>query len=227
MAFTFTAVKQGSVKNRVAEAIRNAIYSGKLHPGDPLLELQLARDFRVSQTSVREALIHLEQLGLVRRFPNKGTVVTELTPQQVRERLEIRMPMECMAALQAASKMDEKHAAELFALADRIGDATARKDFYAAAQADLDFHRTIWRLSGNETLCQILDQIAAPLFAFVSIVRSTHTGHLPSVLHSHREIVEALASRDTKLIRDTIENHFAGSYEHFLRAAPASGSNFA
>ena len=220
MAFTFTAVKQGSVKNRVAEAIRNAIYSGKLHPGDPLLELQLARDFRVSQTSVREALIHLEQLGLVRRYPNKGTVVTQLAPQQIRERLEIRMPLECMAALQAVANLDEKHTAELLELADRIGAAAARNDHYAAAQADLEFHRTIWRLSGNETLRQMLEQLAGPLVVFVSIVRSTHTGDLPSVLHSHREIVEALAARDPKLIRDTIENHFTGSYEHFLRAEP-------
>src|SRR5579862_6847083 len=113
MPSLFQPLKQGSVKTRVADAIRHAIYSGKLRPGDPLLEMQLAKDFRVSQTSVREALIQLEQLGLVRRFPNKGTQVTELSAKEVRERLEIRVQLECLAALQAAPNIGNSEAERL------------------------------------------------------------------------------------------------------------------
>src|ERR1700681_1391756 len=105
MALIFQPLKQGSVKTRVTEAVRNAIYAGKLLPRAPLLELQLAKDFQVSQTSVRQALIQLEQLGVVRRVANKGTFVTELSPEQVCDRLEVRAKLEGMAALRAAPRI--------------------------------------------------------------------------------------------------------------------------
>ena len=214
----FAPLKQGSIKTRVADAIRQAIYSGKLRPGDSLLELQLAKDFRVSQTTVREALMQLEQLGLVRRFPNRGTQVTELTPKEVRERLDIRVELECLASLQAARQMDQRTANRLLELADSIHSMTAKRDYAGAAQADLEFHRSIWAVSGNDTLAQVLLHVSAPLFAFVSILRSRSDGDLGMVLHSHREIVDALLNGDADLVRSTIQNHFAGSYERFTGA---------
>jgi DNA-binding GntR family transcriptional regulator len=218
LAPRFRPVRQGSIKTRVAEAVRDAIYAGRLRPGDPLLEMQLARDFRVSQTSIREALIQLEQLGLVRRFPNKGTQVTELSSREVRERLEIRIRLESLAAMQAAPHVKQRDAEKLRQLADLIGSARSRGDYAGSAQADLQFHSTIWTLSGNETLSQILHQVSAPMFAFISIVRSLQHGDHGAILNSHREIVDALLSHDPAMLQATIDNHFPGSYEEFLRA---------
>jgi DNA-binding GntR family transcriptional regulator len=224
MALIFQPLKQGSVKTRVTEAVRNAIYAGKLRPGDPLLELQLAKDFQVSQTSVREALIQLEQLGLVRRVANKGTFVTELSPEQVRDRLEVRAKLECMAALRAAPRITAFDVSKLHELADRIAATTSRKEFFSAAQNDLEFHRTLWRISKSETLYQVLDQIAAPLFAFISIMRSSRNGAVPVVLHSHHDIVTAVEAGDPEVIQSSIENHFADSYDQFVAPESTSGA---
>jgi DNA-binding GntR family transcriptional regulator len=215
MALIFESLKRGPVKTRVADAVRNAIYAGKLRPGDPLLELQLAKDFEVSQTSVREALIHLEQLGLVRRVANKGTFVTELSPEQVRDRLEVRLKLEYMAAIRAVPRLTAIDVARLHELADLIAATTSRKEYFLAAQYDLEFHRTLWRLSNSETLYQVLDQIAAPLFAFISIVRSSSRA-APIVLHSHHDIVNALEGGDPNVIQSSLEYHFADSYDQFV-----------
>jgi DNA-binding GntR family transcriptional regulator len=215
MASLFAPIKQGSVKTRVVDAIRQAIFSGKLRPGESLLELQLAKDFRVSQTTVREALMQLERLGLVRRFPNRGTRVTELTSKEVRERLDVRVQLECFAAVQAAPSIDRPTAGRLGELADLIGSAIERKDYAVSAQADLEFHRTIWNRSGNETLSETLLQVCAPMLAFVSILRSRGDDNSRIVLHSHREIIDALLNGNPARIRATVENHFAGSYESF------------
>lgn len=220
MAAIFQPLKQGSVRARVADAIRNAIYSGKLCPGDPLLELQLAREFHVSQTPVREALLQLERLGLVRRIANKGTFVTELTPEQIRDRLDVRADLECMAAVRAAPRLTLSDAAKLHEMAEQIADRTGRHDFFGAAQADLEFHRTLWRISGSETLYQVLDQIAAPLFAFISIIRSSKRGEVQGVLHSHHDVVNALETGDPLVIESAIENHFADSYDQFVAESP-------
>jgi len=234
----FSPLRQGSVRTQVAEALRKAIYAGKLRPGDPLLEMQLAKDLRVSQTSVREALLQLEQLGLVRRFPNKGTQVTNLSSKEIRERLDIRVQLECMAAIQAAPHVGKREAKELRRLADLIGEATADGDYGTGAQADLQFHSTMWECSGNTTISQVLHQVSAPLFAFVSILRTRSSRNLKIVLHSHREIVDALLDGEPARIRTTVENHFADSYEQLMksndaaakrlnRSVPASASQLA
>ena len=116
-------MKKGSVSLRVSDAIRQAIFSSKLRPGDPLFEAHLAEDFQVSQTSVREALLNLERFGLVRRVPNKGTFVTKLSPEDLKERVAVRVPLEEMACMLAARRMREEHFKELSKRARAISTA--------------------------------------------------------------------------------------------------------
>ena len=66
-----TPIRAGSLRQQVQERVFEAILAGHFLPGDPLRELDLARDLRVSQATVREALLRLESTGLVVRVPNK------------------------------------------------------------------------------------------------------------------------------------------------------------
>ena len=88
---TLEPVRSATLKSRVVSAIRGAIFAGQFAPGDPLRELHLARDLNVSQPTVREALFELEKYGLVVRTPNIGTVVTNLSSDEIREQLELRL----------------------------------------------------------------------------------------------------------------------------------------
>jgi DNA-binding GntR family transcriptional regulator len=89
---TLQPVRSATLKSRVVAAIRDAIFSGKFAPGDPLRELHLARDLNVSQPTVREALFELEKFGLVVRTPNVGTVVTNLGSDEIREQIAKNSP---------------------------------------------------------------------------------------------------------------------------------------
>jgi DNA-binding GntR family transcriptional regulator len=222
MAMKFQPLKQGSIRSRIVDTLRTAMYTGRLRPGDPLLEMQLAREFHVSQSSVREALFQLERIGLVRRVPNKGTFVTDLSPEEVRERLGLRVYLETLAALQAAPRMNQEHVDELQEHVDKISTAIERNDHFGLARTDLEFHRSMWRISDNKTLYGVLDQIAAPMFAFVSMLRSNRLVDLSRVvIHSHQEMVNALVGGDEATIRAVMETHFVDSYEHFIH--PGSG----
>lgn len=201
-------LKNGSLSAQAYASLRSAIFTGRLRPGDPLRELHLARDLGVSQTTVREALVQLEQVGLVVRTPNIGTRVTNLSAQEVAERVELRMLLEEVAANQAALAMSREHFAELRRRLDSLGDAIARNAYFEEAQADLHFHRYIWERSGNRTLYRTLDQLAIPLFAFVSILRGAGRQKLKDVVASHEGIVEALRRGDPELIREAIRQHF-------------------
>ncbi|MGH9837982.1 MAG: GntR family transcriptional regulator, partial [Blastocatellia bacterium] len=96
-----------SLKSQVIEILKEQIFAGTVKPGDALREMHLAREFSISQATVREALLQLEQLGLAVRMANRGTIVTRLTPQDVRDRLEIRAELDPLACIKASARMTE------------------------------------------------------------------------------------------------------------------------
>ena len=201
-------VKSESLSAQVVTALRTAIFAGRLAPGQPLRELHLARELGVSQATIREALRQLERFGLVVRTPNIGTEVTRLSPEEVLERVELRMLLEERALTQAAARMDGPAFDTLGTHLSALTQATRRNEYFEQAQADLGFHRFIWEQSGNRTLYNMLDQLSVPLFASVSIVRGLQRENLADVIESHEGIVEALRRRDRVSIRKALRQHF-------------------
>src|SRR5215510_10876705 len=92
-------VRNRALSDDVFETMRDAIFSGRLKPGDPLREMHLAKELSVSQATVRDALVKLERFGLVVRVPNKETVVTRHTKREIRERIAVRATLEEKAFL--------------------------------------------------------------------------------------------------------------------------------
>lgn len=213
---TLAPLPSFSLRNRAALAIRAAIFSGQFGPGDSLRELHLARDLQVSQPTIREALLELESDGLVVRTPNVGTAVTNMSAGEVRERLALRETLETMAMAEASSRMGKTQHTELKQRLARLSTEVAANAYYASAKADLDFHQYIWDCSGNRTLARTLRQIAAPLFAFASVLRSTGAEELGRAMNSHVPLVRALRSGDEKKMRKAVREHLEHSYDPFL-----------
>lgn len=209
---------RAAVQSRASEVVtglRQAIFENRLPPGSAIRELWVAREFGVSQATVREALQRLEHIGLVTRRPNLGTTVTRLSPKDVRERVALRTLLEPMAAQAAADRMTEEDFAELERRLSVLGGAIQTNSYYEAAHADLEFHRFVWKCSGNELLGQLLELITVPLFAFVSIIRSQSLQNLAAVMAAHSPLVEALRSRDATQIRQAFEKGGSSFYEPF------------
>src|SRR5258708_2814464 len=196
--------------------LRQAIFQGHLPPGTPLRELTLARAWKVSQATVRDALQRLEHAGLVTRKPNMGATVTRLSPSDVRERVGLRALLERAAAEAAAARMTESNFVELERRLAVLGEAIASDRYYEAAQADLDFHRYVWQCSGNEMLCRILGLVTVPLFAFISMMRSQGLQRLTTVVEAHEPLIAALRSRDPARIGPEFERGATSSYSLFL-----------
>jgi DNA-binding GntR family transcriptional regulator len=207
-----------------ATRLRQDIFVGKFPPGAPLRELSLARELSVSQATIREALQRLERSGLVTRTPNIGSTVTRLSPKDVRERVSLRSTLEVMAAEQAATRMAEAEFAELKRRLAVLQSAVQSDSYYESAQADLDFHRYIWKCSGNETLARVLELITVPLLAFISIMRSQGLQHLLSVVQDHEPLVEALRKGNQREIRAAFESAATGGYQPFLTEGPESAA---
>src|SRR3954465_853815 len=82
----------------VSQALRREIMLGEIEPGAILLELELAARFQCSQSTIREALLLLQEEGLVQRSGHRGTRVSDLTRDEAAEMLRLRRDMECRAA---------------------------------------------------------------------------------------------------------------------------------
>lgn len=221
--------KDSDSSSRVAYTVlrvRQAIFQGQLPPGTPLRELALAREFEVSQATVRDALQRLEHAGLVTRKANLGATVTRLSPKDVRERVELRVQLEQTAAVAAAARMTDADFAELERRLRTMAEAIATDRYYEAAQADLDFHRYVWQCSGNEMLCRLLELVTVPLFAFISIMRSQGLQRLTAVVASHEPLIAALRSRDRERIHAEFERGATSSYAPYLDGERAAAEAF-
>jgi DNA-binding GntR family transcriptional regulator len=209
-------LKDLPLRVRVQDSIRDAILSGKLNPGDHLRELHLARELGVSQNTVREALLQLEQTGLVIRTPNKFTMVTRLSSTDICERVAVRLMLEPPAWPLAARRMGESERAQLQAVVREMESAASAQKAFDLAQADLRFHGLIWQWTGNQFLCQTLSQVTLPLFAFVSLLRNRRADCLESTPAEHAELFELLAGGDDAAIRAAAHRHITNVYREFL-----------
>src|SRR5262245_12582453 len=101
----FSLLKSKTLSTQAFEVLRDATFSGRFQPGDELREVALAQELGVSQNTVREALLQLEKIGLVVRNRNRNTVVTRLTPEDVAERVAMRLLVEPPLCAEASQQM--------------------------------------------------------------------------------------------------------------------------
>lgn len=200
-------VRNTSKSQEVFRKVREAILSGELVPGTPLREAHIAKQLGVSQVPVREALLQLEHLGLVVRIPDKGTHVTKLTRTEMMQLIEVRSHLEDLAFRLAAQNMTAEIEAELRQRLANLQEQVEKRDHLGVAEADLRFHETIWRASGNAVLAKTLDDLCISVYAFQGLYRKAT--HEPLATVSHEVLLDALLTRDAKLISKRIAEHLS------------------
>ncbi len=194
-----------SLPETVAGKIRDAILTDRLRPGQRLVEHKVAGHFAIGQPTLREALRELEAQGFVRRSPKRGTYVTELTAEEYRHSHDVRMALESLAMERAAPNVTSEVLRELEESLDQLAVAARQPDLTRYHNNDMDFHKIIWRLTGNDCLFQALERVTFGLFAFALLGRP-RAGARPDLLaaiEQHRTILEGLRTRDPRTARDT------------------------
>jgi DNA-binding GntR family transcriptional regulator len=210
------------VKDNLAATLREEIVSGRLSPGEKIVEGRWATKLGVAQASVREALNILVSEGFVQKGSGRSAEVTQLTDEDVVQIYQVRAVLEGLAARLAAQKQPDLRELEQI-LADMRSAADCRnvRAFY---ERDLRFHLLIAEKCGNRFLVQQLTRLMVPLFAFVVMrVRGATDDpeHFRRSIEQHRTIVEALRSGDPYFAQNqtsrTIEQFLAGTHDVLMR----------
>jgi len=201
---------QTQLRHLIAERLRAAILANAFKPGDWLRQEQLAQQFGVSQTPVREALQDLVGEGVVERVPYRGIRVIEFTLTDLRDLYACRAFMEGIAARYAAQHITPKEIAALKRLVDEMATAFARKKWNEYRELNRQFHQGIYATSRHPFLTRTLNQLwtAYPtmmLSNFPGPIRKRRTLNT----REHLAIINALETRDAtraeRLMRAHIE----------------------
>lgn len=182
---------------------------GALNPGDVLDEAALSAQYNVSRTPVREAILYLEALGLVRRLPRKGATIFRPNLEEFLAILEVHAKLEGQAAGLAARRLSRQGAADLeTAVRGCEAHASANPDadpdgYY---QHNLRFHECVAISSGNGVLLESLKTNARKLLAYYR-ARYRFSGAIVQSAADHRRIAALITNRDSDGAEAAMQTH--------------------
>ncbi|MFN8455951.1 MAG: GntR family transcriptional regulator [Anaerolineae bacterium] len=192
---------------RAYVALKEAILSLRLQPGSLLLEDELAEQLGISKTPVRDALQELERDGLVTRVPYKGTYVTEVSEQDVREIVEIKATLEGLAGRLVVGMFTPAELEQAETFLDAADTALTAGDLSEAAEQGFKFHDFILGRAPNQRLLNMMEVLDTQMYrALRSFAIRTHERMTKSSVE-HRHILAALREGDPDQVELAFRHH--------------------
>ena len=140
---------QPNLVDQVREALLEEVVSGRIKPGERIIQEQIAQALGVSRQPVQQALLLLRNQGLLNDAPGRGLIVAKLDPEHVRHIYEIRAAIEALACAKAAQRIAEIDFERGDALILAGRQAVTSGEVAQMIAADIRFHEFIYELSGN------------------------------------------------------------------------------
>ena len=220
----FDSVKSDKVSHHIIDQIRNAIFDGKLRPGDKLpSERELTEKFKVSKATLREALLSLEVLGFlqIRKGVSGGAFVTEVDMMKARDSFtnfllfknlslkdltEVRLLLEPYIAEKATLAITQEDLHRLGTLIKDASRAIKKNIDFESRKDEIEFHRIIAAITGNPILMFILDFVENLLIDTKEILGPGEE-FSKKVLRAHKRIYDGLLKRNVQKVREEMVRH--------------------
>lgn len=213
-AFKAVAARQRGARitavQQIYGEIREQIVGLNLPPGTVLSKKEIAGEFGVSETPVREALILLEDEGLVDVFPQSRTAVSFIDVQSAREAHFLRLSVEVEIARNLSAEATEDQVAELRAIIARQAADLRASDFSAFTASDNRFHERLYEIAGVGGLWGLIRARRAHLDRLRRLHLPTK-GKAKAILRDHRAILDAIAARDPDDAERAVREHLKGT----------------
>lgn len=217
----YKIVQSSRLYEQIVEQIEQSVQRGDLKPGDQLpAERELAEQFGVSRTAVREAVKALREKGLVEAYPGKGTFITSGSSNPMRQSIDRMMRSAQVDATSSLVEVREILEPEIAALAAvrateenlnslresvAVMDA-AQRDPDAYIEADLDFHLELAEAAANPLILSLIDSIVGVLREQRMRIFEVEGGPDRGQYH-HKRILEAMEHQDVEGAREAMRAH--------------------
>jgi DNA-binding GntR family transcriptional regulator len=203
-------LKRTFVREKAYLLLKEWIVEGKLQPNQKLRDKELAEQLGVSRTPIREALLRLEEEGLVETKPNSSTLVSPLDFQNAPNLYSIVWTLEGLAIRQSFEWMTEKHLDQMVEANEKLLKALTAGKPLLAIEADNDFHSIYIQLSKNRDLSQMIslakqkiNRLKLFYFNEVKETLASYTEHLA--------IIKAIQEKSLSLALDAVESNWRAS----------------
>ena len=210
-----------TLRERIADSLRESILAGDLKPGDRLQEVEIAESYETSRTPVREALRLLEAEGFLQIRPRRGAIVTPITEADVREFYELKSILEGYAARKAAIRITDEDIDKMEKLNNELRRCYQDADVSAMIPVHNEFHETFVQACGNERLSNLVRMLVAQFQRFR--IALSHTDAVEDSLSLHEQIIDAFRARDGERAAELVSmNSIRGSAALLERVSAAS-----
>jgi GntR family transcriptional repressor for pyruvate dehydrogenase complex len=232
----YKIVQSSRLYEQIVEQIEQSVQKGDLKPGDQLpAERELAEQFGVSRTAVREAVKALREKGLVEAYPGKGTFITNGSSNPMRQSLDRMMRSAQVDATSSLVEVREILEPEIAALAavrateenlNSLREAVAvmdaaKRDPDAYIEADLDFHLELAEAAANPLILSLIDSIIGVLREQRMRIFEVDGGPDRGQYH-HKKILEAMEHQDAQGAREAMRAHLRQVREDSRSASKSS-----
>jgi DNA-binding GntR family transcriptional regulator len=205
-ARSITPLEKANLRERVLRALRAAIISGELTPGEVYSAPSLAATFGVSATPVREAMLDLAKENLVVVVPNKGFRVTVVDEEQLDQITAIRRLLEPPVVAEVTDLIPTEDFAGLRQLAQEIVDGARAGDLAQYTEADREFHLRLLGYSGNQRLVDLVAELRGQT-RLVGLASLLDRGYLVSSAREHLDLLDLMERRDAAAVEIFMVRH--------------------
>ncbi|GAA2264052.1 GntR family transcriptional regulator [Actinomadura luteofluorescens] len=193
-------------RHALYEQLKQSIYLGDLEPGRYLVESTLAAMYEVSRTPVREALLRLEQDGLVVR-DSGGLTVRDHSPDEILDLYEVRILLEREAGRAAAGRRTTHDLLTLRKAAKHY-EVVDVDNPRGMVETNREFHKAVWRCTHQLALLDLLERLDLHL-GRIPNTTLTYPNRREATIEQHRAIVRAIEARDQERAGDLCAQHFS------------------
>ena len=202
-------VSAQSLTRQIVHHVRSLIAFDVLKPGERVREQHLSEQLNVSRTPLREALQILAAEGLVVNLPNRGAVVMNPTPDEIRAMLDVYSTLEGRGAVLAAQHATATQMAHVASFADKMTEAFQAQDRITYFKANQGFHLGIIGACGNPVLIQMHYQLNMRLHRTRYLAVMQRSGDWFSASSEHGEILAAFLAREGARLSKLLTDHLS------------------
>lgn len=202
---------RGLLSDQIYALIKNMIKESTLAPGEQLVESQLAREWKVSQAPVRDALKRLAHEGLVTHERNRGNFVAEYSEDDVSQARVARTALESLAGRLVCGNLSETVRSKLDDTIEQMHAAATERNLSTFRELDFSFHRSVIEASGNPYLPRMWDIIEPSLRAMHVLGDPEFQGDWHEVADWHWSLLQVLQAGDPDAAAELFSRHAAGT----------------
>jgi len=200
-----------SVVDEVYKSLKRSIVENLYQPGQRLRALRVAQELKVSRTPVKEALVRLEQEGLIRREQGSGFIVRGLSVREILNLYRVREVLEVEAAREAFPNLTPAALSAMRGALDEADALLAQERYPDFLRASRRFHDLITAQTGNVVLQELLANLSGRFWSIGTVVVSRHAQRADEIRDENRAILDALAAGDLKAVEKAVKAHVKGA----------------